>query len=67
MRKLWLFPGGKVASLVELVVIHKFRIGLLHPTQWGMIELIRKDAYGNRNRYALYTEEGEFVFPIKTS
>ena len=38
----------------------------LCPTPRGLIELVRKDAHGNRDGDVLDVEEGELVFPIET-
>src|SRR3954453_14817058 len=66
-EQLRLFPGRKVAALVELVVMDEVGIGLLRPMLRHLIELVRKDAHGYRDGDALRVEEAELVFPIKTS
>src|SRR4051812_6600956 len=65
--QLRLLPGGEVPALVELVVMDQVGIRLLCPTPRHLIELVREDAHGYRDRYALRVEEAELVFPIETS
>ena len=66
-KKFWLLPGREVSALVELVVIYEFGIRLLCPTPRCLIELVRKDAHGNRDGDALDGEKGELVLPVETS
>ena len=61
-----MFPGRKVPAFVELVVMDKFRIRTLCSTPWGLIELVRKGAHGNRDGDIFGAEKGELVFPIET-
>src|SRR5215471_12458543 len=39
----------------------------LCPGQWGLIQLVGKDAYGNRNGDVLGVEEARLVLPVETS
>lgn len=55
-----------MSALFELVVVDKIRVRLLCPTLRCFIELISKDAYGNRDGDAFNSEEGSLVFPIDT-
>ena len=45
-----LFPGRKVPAFVELVVVDQFGKRPLRPTVRAQIDLVRKGAYGNRER-----------------
>ena len=52
----------------ELVVMNEFRIRLLCPTPRSLIQLVGKDAHGNRDGDALDTEERNLPesLPIET-
>jgi hypothetical protein len=56
-EKLRLLPGCKVAAFVELVVVTQFGMRSLDPTPWGLIELVRKGAHGNRDGELLRGEK----------
>ena len=55
-----------MAAFVELVVIDEFVIRPFCPTPRGLIELVRKDAHGSRDRHVLGVEIADLIFPIKT-
>src|SRR5712672_3549466 len=61
-----LFPRGEVPAPVEFVVIDKFGIRPLCPTTRSRVELVRKDAHGNRDGNAFNIEIPEFVLPRET-
>ena len=68
-KDLRLFPGREVPALLDLVVMDEFRIRPLRPTPRGRIELVRKDAHGNRDGGgdAFDSEERRpLVLPIET-
>jgi len=46
-----------VSALGQLVVVDQFGIRPLRPTLRGWIELVRKDAHGDRDPYAFDPEE----------
>ena len=54
-------------AFVELVVMDEFGIRPLRPAPRGWIELVGKDAHGNRDGDVLGVEIGELVLPIETS
>jgi hypothetical protein len=57
-----------VAASVELVVVDEVVwIRALGPAPWGLIELVGKDADGERNRDGLGVEEVRLVLPVETS
>jgi hypothetical protein len=56
-----------VPAFIEDVVIDEFGIGPLCPTPRGCIDLVRKNAYSNRDGDVFGVEKGELIFPIKTS
>src|SRR5579862_8291217 len=64
-KELRLFPRREVAALGQLVVMDQFGIRPLRPTARAQIDLVRKGAYGNRDRNAFNTEVPEFVFPVE--
>src|SRR5271169_1412948 len=66
-KELRLFPGGEVTALCDSIVIDQLGIRPLRPVPWGLIELVREDAYANRNGDALGTEKGELILPIEAS
>src|SRR5215213_1628463 len=67
-QKLWLFPRRKVPALVELVVMDELGIRSLGPAARGLILLVRKDAYRNRDGDVLGSQVGlGEPLPIKTS
>jgi hypothetical protein len=53
-----------VAAFVDLVVIDEFGIRPLCPTPWGWIDLVRKDAHGNRDGDTFGSEIREFSAPM---
>ena len=55
-------------AFVELVVMDEFGIGTLRPTPRRRIELVGKDAHGNRDGNSLGVEIPEFppILPIET-
>src|SRR5215218_1512271 len=66
-QKLWLFPRRKVPPLVELVVMDEVGIRPLGPAARGLILLVRKDAYRNRDGDVLGAKVGlREPVPIKT-
>src|SRR5215470_10985764 len=62
---LWLFPGRKVATLIDLVVVDELGECPLRPTTRGRIELVRKDAHGDRDGDALDAEIRKLVLPVE--
>jgi hypothetical protein len=56
-----------VPAFIQLVEVDEVGIRLLRPTPRHLIELVRKDAHGNRDGDALRVEEGQLVFPVETS
>src|SRR5687768_18006914 len=48
-KKLWLFPGGEVPPLADLVVMDEVGICLLCPAPRGWIEFVGEDAHSNRS------------------
>src|SRR5438477_9430282 len=66
-EQLRLFPRREVAASVEPVVMNQFGICSLCPTPWGCIDLIWKDAHGNRDGDVFRGEKGKLAFPIQTS
>jgi MHS family citrate/tricarballylate:H+ symporter-like MFS transporter len=65
-KDLGLLPGGEVATLVELVVVHQLGIRPLSPIPRRLIEFVREGAHGNRDRDAFNTEKAELVLPVET-
>src|SRR5260370_14498402 len=66
-EQVWLFPGGEVAAPVEGVVVDEVvGVGALGPAAGGLIELVREDADGKRNRDGLGVEEVRLVLPVQT-
>src|SRR5215213_5941124 len=66
-QKLRLFPRRKVPALVELVVVDEVGIRPLRPAARGLILLVRKDAYRNRDGDVLGAKVGlREPVPIKT-
>src|SRR5215207_5008141 len=61
-----LFPRREVAAFVEPAVIDELGISSLRPRPRGCIDLIRKDAHGNRDRDVFRGEKGELVLPVET-
>ena len=55
-----------MTALVEFVVVDKIGISPLRSTPRAQIDLVRKDANGNRDGDAFDTEIGERVFPVET-
>ncbi len=53
-------------AFLNLVVMDKFRIRLLCPTPRSWIQLIRKDAHGNRDGDPFDTEKADLSLPIET-
>ena len=60
-KKLRLLPGREVPAFVELVVVDQFGIRPLRPAPRGCIDLVRKDAHGNRDGDAFDIEKPEFA------
>jgi len=56
-----------VPAFVELVVMDEFGIRALCPAPRSFIELVGKDAHGNRDGDVLWVEEAEPIFPIEAS
>src|SRR6185295_3333434 len=56
-EKLRLLPRSEVGAFVVLVVEHEFRIRLLSPTPWRLVDLFGESAHGDRDLYASYIEE----------
>ena len=56
-EELRLLPGGEVSALGKRVVVDQFGIRPLRPTLRGWVELVRKDAHGDRDADAPDTEE----------
>src|SRR5262245_30410966 len=67
VKELRLFPGCKVPTLVKAVVVNQVGISFLSPTPWGLVELIRKGAHGNRDGDSFRGEKGQLAFPIQPS
>jgi hypothetical protein len=63
-----LFKGCRVSAFLNLVVTDEFGLCPLCPTPRGWIELVRKDAHGNRDGDAFGIEIPEFtpILPIET-
>jgi hypothetical protein len=53
-----------VAAFGELVVMDQFGIRPLCPTPRALIELVSKDADGNRDGDVLRGKKGQLVLPI---
>src|SRR5271156_1782329 len=66
-KELRLFPGGKVAADVVLLVIDEFRIRLLRPAPRRRVYLVRKRADANGNSHALDVKEAELILPIEAA
>src|SRR5438132_7781632 len=66
-EELGLLPRREVAALVELVVMDELGIGALRPAPRGRIDLVWKDAHGNRDGDVFRGEKIELAFPIETS
>src|SRR2546423_6659531 len=64
-EELRLFKCGKVPALVEPVVVDELGIRPFCPAPRSWIELVGKDAHGNRNGHALDTEIAERVLPSR--
>src|ERR1700722_6775743 len=60
-----LLPGGEVPALVELVEVDELGERSFGPTPWGLIDLVREGAHGDRDGDALDVEEGELVLPVQ--
>src|SRR5438445_12774223 len=60
-----LLPGGKVAALIELVVMNELGIGALRPAPRSLVELFGKRADGDRNGNMLRCKERKLAFPVK--
>src|SRR5215468_573415 len=65
-QELWLFPGGEVVALLDLVEVDEVGVGPLGPGPGGLVELVREDADGRRDGDALDVEEAELVLPVET-
>src|SRR5918993_3407458 len=69
-QKLRLFPRRKVPALVELVVMDEPGIRPLHPAPRRREDVVRKDAYRNRDGDVLRVKERNLLvggLPIETS
>src|SRR5215216_654802 len=67
-QKLRLFPRRKVPALVELVVMDELGIRPLRPTPRRMVDLVRKNAYRNRDGDVLGAKVSlREPLPIETS
>ena len=44
-----MFPGRKVPTFEEPVVMDELRVRFLGPAPWSRIEFVREDAHGNRD------------------
>src|SRR5215469_7188398 len=60
-KELRLFPSREVPAPVQLVVVNELRIGALGETPRRLIELIGKDAHGDRDADALDAEERDLI------
>src|SRR5260221_4737090 len=56
-----------MTAFVELVVVYEFGKRPLCPTARGLVELIWKGAYGDRDGDVLDVEKRQLVFPVETS
>src|ERR1700679_2452301 len=56
-----------MSTLRRSVVINQFGIRFLRPAFRGLINLVRKGAYGNRDRDTPWIKKASLIFPIKTS
>src|SRR5450631_1422082 len=67
-EQLGFFPGGEVAASVKLVVMDEVvGIRALCPAPRGLVELVGKDADGERDGDVLGVEEVGLVLPIQAS
>ena len=57
-QELRLFPGCKVPTFIELVVVDEFGIRPFGPTAWNCIDLVRKNTHGYRDGDAFRGEKG---------
>src|SRR5262249_46770329 len=64
-EELRLFPCGKVATLIELVVVNQLRVGALRPTPRRLIQLVRKSAHGGGNRNVFAVEKPDILLPVQ--
>src|SRR5688500_9583024 len=64
-KQLWLLPRSEVPAPVEPVEMDELGIRLLGPAPRGWIELVRKDAHGNRDGDVLDVEKAELVLPVE--
>src|SRR6185437_3729437 len=65
-KEIGLFPRGKVAAPVELVVVDQVAgIRVLGPAPRGLIELVGEDADGKRDRDGPGVEEVRLVLPVQ--
>src|SRR5438445_10490406 len=60
-----LLPSGKVATLIELVVMNELAIGALRPAPRSLVEFFGKSADGDRNGNMLRCKERKLAFPVK--
>src|ERR1700729_3254085 len=65
-EELRLFPGGKVAADVVLLVIDEFGIGFLRPAPRCRIDLARVPAHADRARAALDVEVAALIIRIES-
>src|SRR3954465_6974753 len=64
-ENLRLFKRREVATFLKLVVVHQLGISPFGPIARDLIDLVRKNAYSNRDFDPFDTEVGEFVFPVE--
>jgi hypothetical protein len=59
--ELGLFPGRKVPAFVKLVIVDEFGIRPLCPASRDLIDLVREDAHGNRDRDIFDVEVASYL------
>src|SRR3954471_14757525 len=60
-----LLPSGVVPAFVEPVVVDQLGVGAFRPAAWRRVDLIREDAYGDRDGQIFRGEKVELVFPVQ--
>lgn len=61
-KELWLFPSGKVAGFLNLVVVDEVGVGTLRPASGRLVEFVGKHAHGNWSGTHLGVKKASLFF-----